>query len=249
MTSEEDKKYTEITEFGPLILTSDGSLTIRHSEHGQEFHSNDGAKFEAWNLYVKTSGFLNALQVDSRDHLRILDVGMGLGYNAAASIAAWLESPGVCDVEMISLESSQRLVEAVASAAAPWQRGWSDDWMAGPRVLQKTGDGYHAQLNHPLTKKCLSWSIIIGDATDFVAGDGGPGFDFIWQDPFTPELNPRMWSSGWFRKLLSISRSGCVLVTYSVARVVKCALDEAGWVYERVETPGRKRHWLRAKPM
>lgn len=248
MTSKEDKKDPEITEFGPLIMTTDGSLTVRHLEHGQEFHSNDGAKFEAWNLYVTTSGFLKAIELDSRDPIRILDVGMGLGYNAAASIAAWLGSSGVCDVEMISLENNQRLIEVVAGAAAPWQKGWSDDWMAGPRSLNKTTVGYQAYLNHPRTKKNLRWTIIAGDAAAFRLNDGHPGFDFIWQDPFTPELNPSMWSTGWFQKLLKISHSECVLVTYSVARIVKNALDEAGWLYERVQTPGRKRHWLKARP-
>jgi hypothetical protein len=48
----EDIKIIEMTEFGPLVETSDGSLTIRHAVHGQDFHSTEGARFEAWQLYV-----------------------------------------------------------------------------------------------------------------------------------------------------------------------------------------------------
>lgn len=241
-----DDKIIDVTEFGPLVVTADGSLTIRHAVHGQDFHSEEGARFEAWHLYVMTSGLYPALVGQNKKDLVILDVGMGLGYNAAATIAAWLESPGVMNLEMISLEVDSRLVKAVASGSAPWQLGWTESWIRGPKSLIKNDNIYKAEISHPRSGKVLRWNVWVGDANqaDFDLFHGR--VDFIWQDPFTPELNPEMWSSSWFAKLRSFANTDCVLVSYSVARVVKQALEDSGWRYERVPTPGRKRHWLKA---
>lgn len=241
-----DGKTLEITEFGPLVATADGSLTIRHAGHGQDFHSAEGAKFEAWNLYVVTSGFEKALKAPSKQNLIVLDVGMGLGYNAAATIAAWMESPGQTSVEMFSLEIDARLVQVVASGSAPWQAGWSESWVIGPRSLFSQGSSYAAELTHPRSGKLLKWVVVVGDADQADLSRIRGAVDYIWQDPFTPELNPKMWSREWFERLKKLASPECSMVSYSVARAVKQALEEAGWRYERVPTPGRKRHWLKA---
>lgn len=241
-----EPEITEMTEFGALVKTADGSYTIRHEGHGQEFHSTEGAKFEAWELYVVASGFLGALD-HSRGFIRILDVGMGLSYNACATIAAWLQSAGENSVEMTSLEIDPRLAQIMVGAQAPWCRGWEPTWLAGPKALTRHGENlWNAELSHPKTGKTLTWRIVVGDASEAAAETFGHNFDYVWQDPFTPELNPGMWSAEWFAKLSAVSAPDVNLMTYSVSRVVKDALEAGGWVHERFRTPGRKRHWLRA---
>lgn len=247
-----DPQNLEMTEFGALVETADGSFTIRHSEHGQDFHSSEGARFEAWELYVVASGLLAQLTHDHRHPVTVLDVGMGLAYNACATIAAWLEGPGSAGLQLLSLEIDRKLVEALANGKAHWMRGWSGDWTAGPaRLKQLSESKWMAEIHHPKSGHLLSWTILVGDATTFDLNDlpamlGIKGFQYIWQDPFTPELNPTMWSVNWFRKVKEISLPDSKLMTYSVSRVVKDALSEAGWIPERFRTPGKKRHWLRA---
>lgn len=242
----EDIKIIEMTEFGPLVETSDGSLTIRHAVHGQDFHSTEGARFEAWQLYVVASGLLGDLTGGSRSS-RVLDVGMGLSYNACATIAAWIESGGLCELKITSLEIDPGLVTAIAGGNAPWCRGWAEAWLMGPKVLKQSSENtWSAELTHSNSGKKLSWSVIIGDASVAnllpVEGD----YDYIWQDPFTPELNPGMWSAKWFEKVRLVSSNRVQLMTYSVSRIVKDELEKGGWSHERFRTPGRKRHWLRA---
>jgi len=244
-----DPEMIEMTEFGPLVETADGSFTVRHAIHGQDFHSREGAKFEAWELYVQASGYFGALQ-DPGPEILILDVGMGLSYNAAATIAAWHESGGLRSVTMLSLEVDERLVSAAVGARAPWFRGWSESWKAGLRALcHKDGNSYFATLQHPKTSEKFSWEVIVGDAGRQGLPDISPKLDFVWQDPFTPELNPLMWSPEWFAKVRAESKPSTRLMTYSVSRVVKDALEKSRWVHERMRTPGRKRHWLRAQPV
>jgi hypothetical protein len=237
----------EMTEFGALVETADGSLTIRHSGHGQDFHSQEGAQFEAWNLYVVSSGYLEGLSSAPNHRIRILDVGMGLGYNATASVVAWYNSLGMVDVDITSLECDVRLVEAVVSGKAPWQRGWSEAWLVGPCELKQCDIGYRASIKHPRSGRHLTWTVIVCDATIMDLTSLGKTFDYIWQDPFTPELNPMLWSAEWFNRVRGVAGAGAIMMSYSVARTVKTALSESGWDYERIPTPGRKRHWLKAR--
>jgi len=244
-----DPELIEMTEFGPLVETADGSFTVRHATHGQDFHSREGAKFEAWELYVQASGYFRELQ-DPGPEILILDVGMGLSYNASATIAAWYESGGLRSVTMLSLEIDEKLVSAAVGGLAPWCRGWGDSWKAGLRELcQKDASSYDASLRHPKTSEKFSWKIIVGDAGRQGLPDLPAKLDFVWQDPFTPELNPLMWSPEWFAKVRAQSKRSTCLMTYSVSRVVKDALQMSDWSHERMRTPGRKRHWLRAQPV
>lgn len=243
----EDRDIIEMTPFGPLIQTADGSLTIRHAHLGQDFHSSEGALFEAWQLYIVASGLKEQLQ-HNRDRIYVLDVGMGLGYNACATIAAWFNSPGLCPLQLTSLEIDPKLIESLAGAEAPWCRGWSDAWLEGPRNLRIQGqDRWFAQIKHPSSQQELIWQIKIADATQVPIPDVADGYQYIWQDPFTPELNPGMWSAEWFTKVRQTAHTDAILMTYSVSRAVKDALAQAGWHHERFRTPGRKRHWLKAR--
>jgi tRNA U34 5-methylaminomethyl-2-thiouridine-forming methyltransferase MnmC len=251
-----DPKILKITEFGHLVETADGSLTVRHQGHGQDFHSSEGARFEAWELYVVASGFRASLASDGRA-LSVLDVGMGLGYNAVATMAAWLYSDGLRSLQMVSLEIDPRLPAALLGGQAPWCQNWSAEWLAVLRHLKKTNDNeFTAEMIHPKSEIAARWRIVVGDGskTDLQAAIAPsilglmPKVDYIWQDPFTPELNPDMWSGEWFRRLCAVSHGDTRLMTYSVSRVVKEALTAGGWAHERFRTPGRKRHWLRATP-
>ncbi len=235
-----------MTEFGELIQTEDGSWTIRHKEHGQDFHSTEGARFEAYQLYVVASGFLEELE--HLKHINVLDVGMGLGYNACASIAAWLNSSGQSSLDLFSLEHDPRLIAAIASGCAPWFEGWSEDWLLAPKCLKAASNGdFMATIRHPKTGQNLNWKIFSGDGSATLSKIGNSLIHFVWQDPFTPELNPRMWSKEWFQAVKQHSAEGAILMTYSVARIVREALMDAGWQVERIATPGRKRNWLKAK--
>lgn len=233
------------TPFGQLILTEDGSWTIRHPGHGQDFHSLEGAKFEAWQLYIVASGIRDKFAQEIV--ISVLDVGMGLAYNACATIAAWLESPGNASVNLFSLELDAKLTNAVFSGEAPWFQGWTESWLAGPRGLQQIHpDKYKARVRHPISGVYLDWEILVGDADEVIQKILVENIDYIWQDPFTPELNPSMWSKAWFGSVFERSQPEAKLMTYSVSRVVRDALEAGGWSVERFDAAGRKRHWLRA---
>ena len=212
-----------------MVKTDDGSLTVVHPGHKECFHSRSGALSEAIELYVNKSGIEGSFQ--NGTPVRVLDVGLGLGYNATATFAAWRRSPQKSILEITSLEIDAELVELFRSGVAPWQSNWTPEWLEFAR-------GKNPGCKH---------EIFVGDAA--TANLGTAPFNFIWQDPFSPAKNPTMWSREWFGLCRAVAAPDCVLVTYSVARSVREALTEAGWVPEKVEAVGsQKRHWLIARP-
>jgi len=226
------------------VLTNDGSFTIRHPVYDEEFHSKTGARRETLELYMMASGYADHLQI-CRNPIAVLDVGLGLGYNALMTIEFWMKSPGHSDLSMLSLEHTEALLEALTAPDTAWKDGWSEEWKIWSSQLQKQDNGiWRATFLHPLTQKTLSWSTQVVDGT--VADFSGYSFDFVWQDAFSSKKNPELWTAEWFAKIAAASSSTVSLVTYSVARLVRDNLGSSGWKQERIAAGGTKRQWLRA---
>ncbi len=227
---------------GTVLATDDGSLSLLHPDHGEAYHSRLGATAEARLLYVEASGILEAFAA-GRD-VRVLDVGLGLAYNAVQTIAAWAAAPAPGRLGIQSLEVNSALVDALATGEAPWQANWTPAQKSWCRALAADRA---ATIAHPLRPDTVCrWRIALGDAA--VANLEGP-FDFVWQDPFSPEKNPAMWSPAWFAAVRAAAAPQAVLMTYSVARAGRDALAASGWTAARFPAaPGHKKQWLRAHP-
>lgn len=225
------------------VLTNDGSWTARHPIFEQEFHSREGARFEAVELYINRSGFKTAV---SQQSVTVLDIGMGLGYNALTTIEQWMSCSDAHNLNLVSLEKDPTLVQNLLRQNGSWQENWPDLWK---EVIThfSSDENPHAEVTHPCTSARTYWKILTCDAAADLSWASEQSFDFFWQDPFSLPHNPELWSPEWFRQLKSVAKPKATLMTYSVAREVKTALNAAGWNYERIATPGRKRHWLRAQ--
>lgn len=229
---------------GERVLTQDGTYTVRHPVYEEEFHSWQGARFESDELYMKASGFQDALTYRT-DSIGVLDVGLGLGYNALMTLETWMKSPGICDLHMVSLEQTEELLQGLVSPETGWKDGWSPEWRDWSQKLNKEAQGlWRAEFVHPVSGKRFSWVAYVGDARNISLPSAS--LDFIWQDAFSPKKNPELWTAEWFEKIRAASRSSACIVTYSVARIVKDNLNAAGWDYQRVQAAGQKRQWLKA---
>jgi tRNA U34 5-methylaminomethyl-2-thiouridine-forming methyltransferase MnmC len=231
---------------GELVETADGSMTIRHPEHLETYHSSAGAETEAFELYVRASGYLERLE--SGLPLTILDVGLGLSYNAMATIDAWLRCSQAGDLDIVSLEWSKDLVVALVNGSAPWAIDWS---LARKKMTtslkEREPDFFYNEYKHPETGSICRWTILVGDARKTILSLSAK-FNYIWQDPFSPEKNPDMWNGLWFSAVKQVAAEDVVMMSYSVARKVRDALNEAGWQCERFKTPVKqKKQWLRAQ--
>jgi tRNA U34 5-methylaminomethyl-2-thiouridine-forming methyltransferase MnmC len=238
-----------------LVVTQDGTITLRHPAYDEDFHSIKGARFEADSLYMEASGFRSHLTTStSAGTLGVLDVGLGLGYNALMTIECWSEGLGAQDLDLISLEHTPQLVQSLTDPACAWKEGWPATWKNWSQSLEKktNNEAWTATFQHPLSGKKLSWRVLVGDARH---ADLSPWtFHYIWQDAFSPKKNPELWSVEWFEKLRAASDPSVRLVTYSVARIVRDHLEAAAWTQERLKTPQAqsrdgtgKKQWLLAQ--
>lgn len=240
---------------GILVETDDGTFTMRHPDINEEYHSIGGALLEAEGLYRDASGLCYHLKrTKSKQSLAVLDVGLGLAYNALTTIQAWLNEIDPVDLTLISLEINETLVTELQSLKAPWIKGWPDSWSNLLKQLLKAENSeinhYICQSKHPHHNHAsLTWKIIIGDASNApvqLAKENQMKFDFIWQDPFSPQKNPDLWSAEWFEKIKSISDKNAILMTYSVAGTVRQALENASWHFKKIPAKGKKKQWLKA---
>ncbi len=250
MNLESDERNKDL---GRVIYTEDGSASLMHPGHAQAYHSLGGAKKEAYDLYIAASDFSKDLTSSQhRRNISVLDVGLGLGYNALTTIDAWLEVESSRRLTVVSLECNERLFLSLCSGEAPWQTRWPSSWLTLVKQLEEQAPNQWAvQVKHPSNESYCLWTVLIGDACEVkVVPDSLPsgwqGYNYIWQDPFSQEVNPDMWTKQWFEKIASASNENAKLMTYSVSRKVKDALSESGWQYQLVPTTTSKRSWLRA---
>lgn len=242
----DQKSWTD--ELGLPVETADGSFTLKHPDHGEDYHSKLGAIYEARSLYVERSGILKALEDRTSDLIAVLDVGLGLGYNVMATLDAWYQASNPPDLYILSLEINPELVRALTSGEAPWMANWSDTWRRWCQGLRfASSSRVEGEIIHPKNGAKATWRIAIGDAKQVdLSIAGGVRYNYIWQDAFSPQKNPTLWGSEWFTKVKAVAAPNAVLMTYSVARMVKDGLTGAGWHYERIPGPAQKKHWLKA---
>lgn len=249
--------------FGSTIKTADGSLTLKDPKHLECYHSHGGARWEARTLYVESSGILDSFAQTKNNNpsikknltesscLSVLDVGLGLGYNACSTIEAWITGPGDKDITIQSLEKQEGLVMALISAQASWQENWPDSWKywVSKQQLHKncSKNHYSSTIYHPKTQACCTWLIQILDAHSNMPKPFFSPWHYVWHDPFSPQKNPAMWSPAWFCHVRENSSPECSLLTYSVSRAVKDALSLSGWQIEKIPACGPKKSWLKAK--
>ena len=147
---------------------------------------------------------------------------------------------------MVSLEKEASLLDAISVSEGSWQQGWPKAHIEICQKLKPAPYGFHATLTHPRSGLLGTWKVILGDAasSDWQS-HLKEGATHIWQDAFSPKNNPLLWSESWFKKLRDVAQPKCIIMTYSVARVVRDAMAASGFKVERIPALGVKKHWLK----
>jgi tRNA U34 5-methylaminomethyl-2-thiouridine-forming methyltransferase MnmC len=207
------------------LLTEDGSLTLYSSEFDEAMHSRSGAYDEAVRKHIIPSGILDR----GKEHVRVLDVGFGLGYNCLALLQgmARLESPMFA--EIISLERDLSALPHLKEIRFNDSRD----------TLYKTV--LHACEFGTWMDKQYSITVMTGDARASIRVLPRAHFDAIFQDAFSPAKNPELWSLDYFRELARIITPSGILTTYSCAGHVRKAMLEAGFHVGKGPSVGPKR--------
>ncbi len=187
-----------------LVVTEDGSFTAYHPQFKQHFHSLTGAQSEA------ITRFVDPVNLTTRAHqesLRILDIGFGLGYNA------------ICAFEILADSNLTHHIDSLEFDA---------------RVLP-IAQTIHPTFFEPLfthnviQKNQTALQLHIGDARNFVKTYHGKKYNIIFLDPFSPDVNPELWTYDFIKLLYTLLTDDGFILTYSTAFPVIGAFLRAGF--------------------
>lgn len=218
-----------------VLLTADGSATLRHAASGETYHSLQGAEMESQYVFLQ-NGLMRAAE-DHSGPLAVLEIGLGSGLNALLSwrFAVRQERQvNYTGLEPFPLEPAE--VEQLRFPCLEPEPGWPGrDALA---MLHKAGSegGTLTQpfFDFDLLRQPLQSAVLPQDT-----------FHVVFYDAFSPASQPELWQPWVWDRLLPSMKSGAVLVTYSATGAVRRAWMQAGLTVERLPGAGKKRHMLR----
>ena len=214
------------------VITADGSHTLFSPGVGEHYHSTHGAIQESLHIFIG-AGF-HVLR-DKAGELNILEIGFGTGLNC-----------------LLSLAESETYGRSVRyTAIEPYPVGWSIAQSLNycqhvpVRGYESAFSGMHrfdegeVRLTPGFMLTRIKRSF---DDSELEAGL----FHLVYFDAFSPEAQPELWKPGVFFRVRELMQPQGVLVTYCAKGAVRRALQQAGFVTERLQGPPGKREIIRA---
>lgn len=214
-----------------LIITSDGSHSLRMDDKEESYHSKHGALTESLHVFIQ-NGLREKLK--EQDQASILEIGLGTGLNCLLTC-----------MELFNLESK---VDYIALEPFPLEAGlWKQ--LNYPVLLGKGAKEILSKIHESefdeefLLLENVRFEKRKSGLMDFMSDRK---FDLIYFDAFAPAVNPELWSETAFRKLYSLMNPGGILVTYCAKGEVKRTMKAAGFKVETLAGPPGKREMTRA---
>jgi queuine tRNA-ribosyltransferase len=208
-----------------LVTLKSGARAVRHLGHGEVMHPGVGPWEEANHLYVKQTGLqelisLKGARRPGEKALRILDVGLGAASNAVAALTCAREvgAGRRRGIEVVSLEHD----------LAPLRLALDDP--EGFDFLVPFAEAAQTLIRDGFWEgEGLQWRLLTGDAQKRLE-EVGRDFELVFQDPFSPEQNPSLWTVEWLERIRALAHpDGMQLVTYSSATPTRVSLLLAGY--------------------
>lgn len=208
-----------------IIKTQDGSETYFSQLYNENCHSIAGAKEETKLHY------LEGCLIDQRIHhykvYSILEVGFGTGLGFIETQNIFLNT----DVKLnfVSFEIDLELIDI-----------FSKKYNIS---FKKNGPFYHYQ------SKNINLTILHGNARESIKQliSKGDKFKAIYQDAFSPKRNASLWTTEWFKDLIKIADTDCIISTYSSSSSIRKSMVAAGWKLYAGKNFGNKRSSTRGK--
>ena len=213
-----------------IIITDDGSTTIRIPDWNENYHSTHGAIQEAKHVFIKHG--LDLFQ--NQNSISILEIGFGTGLNA---FITFLETLNKEKVNYVGIEAYPVAFEEILQMnyvselhannfKAIFETMHNCSWEIENRITY----------NFRLTKRKQFFQ----DITD------QNKFDLIYFDAFGFPLQPELWGEVIFKKMFDALLPSGVLVTYACRTSIKNAMLTAGFSVEKLPGAPGKREMLRA---
>lgn len=219
-----------------LVTTRDGSHTLYSSEFDQHYHNPNGAVAESKHVFFGQSQLLDDLETSNP--VTILEVGFGTGLNLLLLMDYYLDLNSDSTINFYSIEG----------------------FPISPQTAENLN--YDQHLNHPELANHLS--VIFDHLSDGMNefsltsnitlhlfngmfenfNPENLDADYIFQDAFSPDVNPELWTGDTFKKLANFSNGDVILTTYCAASKVQGAMAWAGWKIAKTQGALGKREMI-----
>jgi tRNA U34 5-methylaminomethyl-2-thiouridine-forming methyltransferase MnmC len=214
-----------------VIITEDGSSTIFNSQNGEHYHSIHGAIQESMHVFID-AGLRYAA---TSEQFRILEIGFGTGLNCLLSLA---ETSGMHkDTVYYAIEpypvdelSQGKLNYCQFEGLRDFKGEFKSMHLKVDGVVRLSPEFQLTRLRSKLEETSLFPNY----------------FNLVYFDAFSAEAQPELWQPEIFSKIRASMAAGGVLVTYAAKGSVRRALQNNGFVTERLPGPPGKREMLRA---
>lgn len=218
-----------------IILTADGSSSIYLPEWDEQYHSKHGAIQEAQHVFLRQGWEYLQHQKEKNKQIKILELGFGTGLNAFLTY--------------LKAEREKVKTEFTSLEAFPLPLSEVKKLNYTSFVSEKA----HAEIYHKL--HALSWEKnhqisayfnLLKLEKKFQDITDREKYDLIYFDAFNPRVQPELWTVEIFKKMHNALNKGGVLTTYCAKGNVRRAMQEVGFLVERLPGPPGKREMLRA---
>ncbi len=224
-----------------VVVTDDGSRTLKQLPSGVTWHSESGALAESYLVYLENSAVADRLR--NRHPTRVLEIGFGTGLNfwITASLAlrhqAALEyhsfEPQLLPAEILALLEHDQLPDC-----QPAIGHFLPVLLRGPQESDSNAPARFGAVELHL-HRCHFSHQQTGATGTFAA---------IYHDPFSPDSAPQLWTLSVFQLLHTLLEPGGKLVTYCVKSGIQRLLRSVGFSVSKTRGPvGGKREVLCAE--
>ena len=217
------------------ILTADGSPTFYSEEFGEPFHSiSAGAFREAEEKFIKPT---KIAEIAKSREVKVFDVCFGLGFNSLLAVHTVNRCNG--KISIVSFEKNLNVIKK--SLLTNWQNLNYLKPILRELLKNRKFEGRFLTLNY--TDRKVKVKLFIGEGREIlktIYKNYLEKFDAVFHDPFSPKVNPELWSYDFFKLISETVKKGGILATYSCASHVRKALHMAGFGVKEGIAIGRK---------
>jgi tRNA U34 5-methylaminomethyl-2-thiouridine-forming methyltransferase MnmC len=212
-----------------IIITKDGSNSLKSRFLNEQYHSKQGAITEAIHVYIESG-----LKQIQKSNISILEMGFGTGLN---TFLTYCHSNNYNKIEFDSIESEPISIETAnqlnylssldkLDLKPIFEKLHSCDWNRQLVI----GDNFH------FTK----WKTTIQEISF------NKKYDLVYYDAFGPRVQPELWMPEIFSKIYEALNVGGLLVTYCANGQFKRDLATVGFEVRSIPGPPGKREITQA---
>ncbi len=217
-----------------LVPTSDGSMSIFHSEIGENYHSKHGAYQESIHVFVK-SGMLHHQHTHNKKDISILEIGFGTGLNFLLSADAANEH---------SFSLNYRGIEAYPLDFEMIEPLGYHQYIKNKELFTNFKSYYEDTFKE--VKEIVNKVNLKIDHVPLLEFQTDEQFDIIYFDAFAKVHQEDMWTYESIEHACKFLKDKGIFVTYSVTGELKRQLKSLGFEIERPQGAPGKREMMRA---